>query len=58
MKKLVFVFMAMFAMSFASCDSCSTESEATANDSDSITVVDTTLVVDSLVEAVDSTSAE
>lgn len=52
MKKLVFLFMASVAMTFAACGG-QTASEKTVNDSDSIEVVDTavvdTMVVDSVV---------
>lgn len=59
MKKLVFVFMASVAMTFAACGG-QTASEQNANDSDSVAVVDSlagdSLVVDSLV--LDSAVAE
>jgi hypothetical protein len=50
MKKIAFLFVAMLAMSFASCNSG--KGEATANEADSLAVAaDTTVVVaDSLVE--------
>lgn len=51
MKKIAFLFVAMMAMTFASCNSAS-KGEATANGADSLAVAaDTTVVVaDSLVE--------
>jgi len=59
MKKLVFVFMASVAMTFAACGG-QTASEQNVNDSDSVAVVDSlagdSLVVDSLV--LDSAVAE
>ena len=52
MKKILFVFMASVAMTFAACGS-QTASEKNANDSDSVAVVDSlasdSLAVDSLV---------
>lgn len=53
MKKLVFMFVALAAMSFASCDSNKTQEAPVATDSDSV-VVDS-VVVDSA--AVDSAAA-
>lgn len=51
MKKILFVFAAIAAMTFVSCD-CKTEKcDVTANDSDSVVVVDT-------IDAIDSTSVE
>jgi hypothetical protein len=59
MKKILFVFIASVAMTFAACGG-QTASEQNANDSDSIAVVDSlagdSLVVDSLV--LDSAVAE
>ena len=54
MKKILFVFMASVAMTFAACGG-QTASEKNANDSDSVAVVDS-LAVDSLVP--DSAVAE
>lgn len=58
MKKLVvFLFMASVAMTFASCNCGTSKCETQANDSDSVAVVDST-VVDSLVVEADSVVAE
>ena len=57
MKKLVFLFMASVAMTFASCNCGTSKCETLANDSDSVAVVDST-VVDSLVVEADSVVAE
>lgn len=54
MKKLVFVFMASVAMTFAACGG-QTASNQTATDSDSIAVVDS---IDSIAVVVDSVVAE
>ena len=57
MKKLVFMFVAMVAMTFAACGG-QTAGTASANDSDSVIVdsIDSTLTVDSVVA--DSAVAE
>lgn len=57
MKKLVFLFMASVAMTFASCNCGTSKCETPANDSDSVAVVDST-VVDSFVVEADSVVAE
>lgn len=54
MKKLVFMFAAVVAMSFASCGGNS--NEAAANDSDSVEVADTVVAADSA--AADSVVAD
>lgn len=58
MKKLVvFLFMSSVAMTFASCNCGTSKCETPANNSDSVAVVDST-VVDSLVVEADSVVAE
>jgi hypothetical protein len=61
MKKLVFMFVAVAAISFASCGNKTAQSDA-AVDSDSIAVVDSAEVVDTTAAAdttaVDSTAAQ
>ena len=59
MKKLVFMFVAVVAISFASCGNKT--NQAAAVDSDSVAVVDTAAVVDSAAQdtaAVDSAAAD
>ena len=59
MKKLVFMFVAVAAISFASCGNKTAQAEAV--DSDSIAVVDSAEVVDTTVAdtaVVDSTAAQ
>lgn len=57
MKKILFVIMSCIAMTFAACGNGTTKCETPVNDSDSIAVVDTT-VVDSIVEVADTVVAE
>ena len=56
MKKLVFMFVAVAAISFASCGNKTAQAEAV--DSDSIAVVDTVDTVATDTVAADSTAAE
>jgi hypothetical protein len=56
MKKLVFMFVAVAAISFASCGNKTAQADAV--DSDSIAVVDTAEVVDSAAAAVDSVATD
>jgi len=59
MKKITFLFVAMMAMTFASCGNGTSKCDTPANDSVNVATVDSTVVVaDSLVEAVDSVVAE
>ena len=54
MKKFIFVFVAMMAISFAACGNGQTKGDTTANDSDSV-VVDT-IATDTI--AVDTTAVD